>query len=398
MCIHVGAFFVWRAIMEKKYKSFRQKLAILRRRGMDIPDNSNKQRNIIKKYNYYNLINGYKDPFLEDVNNYPGYADSNEDFYKKGTKPEYLEALYLFDSTLRSLFFPYLLKIEEELKTILVESFYNTHSHGDLYKESEYFKRQYYNLEKLSSWSVQEKSGYKYISLTPVEYDRYVMNAPAYELKIDNAKIYDEYIVTVYKSMGQQRGKNKSISKYLNEYTYIPMWVLVNLLTFGNVNKLFQIQKKDVQLKVLRHYGIDSFRPQNVELDALNFTNVLNILSIYRNICAHNERLYCFDVKMNIDDAFCGYLSIYPESNDVVGAREKNESLMRVKRKRLERRRKGIPTLLFGLRVLLSKSDFKKVKNELNKELSKLSVKIPREAYERIVNLMGLDYDWRDYI
>ena len=140
------------------------------------------------------------------------------------------------------------------------------------------------------------------------------------------------------------------------------MWVLVNLLTFGNVNKLFQIQKKDVQLKVLRHYGIDSFGPQNVELDALNFTNVLNILSIYRNICAHNERLYCFDVKMNIDDAFCGYLSIFPESNDVVGAREKNESLMRVKRKRLERRRKGISTLLFGLRVLLSKSDFKKLK------------------------------------
>ena len=48
MCIHVGALFVWRAIMETKYKSFCQKLAILRRRGMDIPDNSNKQRNIIK--------------------------------------------------------------------------------------------------------------------------------------------------------------------------------------------------------------------------------------------------------------------------------------------------------------------------------------------------------------
>ena len=52
-----------------------------------------------------------------------------------------------------------------------------------------------------------------------------------------------------------------------------------------------------------------------------------------------------------------------------------------------------------GFRKLpITLDDFKKVKNELNKELSKLSVKIPRDAYERIVNLMGLDYDWRDYI
>ena len=51
--------------MEKHYKTFRQRLTILRERGMNIPINSKKQRDIIKKYNYYNLINAYKDPFLE---------------------------------------------------------------------------------------------------------------------------------------------------------------------------------------------------------------------------------------------------------------------------------------------------------------------------------------------
>ena len=48
---HVGAFFIWRETMEKQYKTFRQRLSILRARGMDIPIDSKKQRDIIKKYN-----------------------------------------------------------------------------------------------------------------------------------------------------------------------------------------------------------------------------------------------------------------------------------------------------------------------------------------------------------
>ena len=384
--------------MEKKHKTLRQRLTILRNRGMDIPTNSNKQRNIIKRYNYYNLINAYKDPFLEDTNNYPSNANPNEDFYKRGTKPEYLESLYLFDVALRNLFFPYLLKIEQELKTLLVESFYNTYSHDDLHKESEYFKREYYNLQEIPLWCVQEKSGYKYLSLSRVCYDKTIMNTKPYKVTFDNAKIYDEYIVAVYRAMGQQRSKNKSISKYLNEHTYIPMWVLMNLLTFGNVNKLFKIQKIDVQTKVLNYYGIDSYTPSNNHLDAINVANILNILSIYRNICAHNERLYCFEIRMNVDDSFMEYLSLFPESSDVLAARMNGQCLDRSKRKKIERRRKGIPTLLFGLKIFLPKSDFKKIKIELNKELMKLSSKIPQDAYNRIVKSMGLDYDWQNHI
>lgn len=383
--------------MEKKYKTFRKRLDILRKRGMDIPSKSSKQRNIIKKYNYYNLINAYKDPFLEDRNNYPSYANTNEDFYKSGTNPEHLESLYLFDVALRNLVFPYLLKIEEDLKTILVESFYNTYSHKDLHKESEYFKRQYYKLDEVSSWSIQEKSGYKYISLSSVQRDYNIMNAEPYKKTFDNAKIYDEYIVTVYRAMGQQRSKNESISKYLNEHTYIPMWVLVNLLTFGNVNKLFQIQNTGVQTKILDYYGIRSFTPNDYDRDVINVINILNVLSIYRNICAHNERLYCYDIKMNIDDSFMNYLGFFPEKGAVETARQNTRILNSNIKNRLNRRRKGLPTLMFGLKLFLTKSDFKRIKSELNKELTKLSTKIPETAYKQIERMMGLDYNWQNY-
>ena len=133
-------------------------------------------------------------------------------------------------------------------------------------------------------------------------------------------------------------------------------------------------------------------------LDVINVINILNILSIYRNICAHNERLYCFDIKMNIDDSFMNYLSIFPESNDVLLARRNRLSLARGKGKKLKRRRQGIPTFLFGLKLFLSRADFNKIKSELNKELRKLYSKIPQDAYERIVKVMGLDYDWNAFI
>ncbi|MFD1903751.1 Abi family protein [Paenibacillus rhizoplanae] len=60
----------------------------------------------MKRYNYYNLVNAYKDPFLTDRNNYPAHADPNEDYYLLGTTPSHLEALYIFDEKkLRRIFF-----------------------------------------------------------------------------------------------------------------------------------------------------------------------------------------------------------------------------------------------------------------------------------------------------
>ncbi|MFD1903752.1 Abi family protein [Paenibacillus rhizoplanae] len=46
--------------------------------------------------------------------------------------------------------------------------------------------------------------------------------------------------------------KNKSISSYLDKHTYLPMWILTNIMTFGNVSKLFEILTSDVQLLVFR--------------------------------------------------------------------------------------------------------------------------------------------------
>ena len=105
--------------MEKFFSVHSERINILRSRNMDIP-NASDQKNILAKYNYYNLINAYKDPFL--------YAGSSTvERYKTGTQLSELEALLNFDTNLRLLFLREILKIEEVIKNQIVQSFYSYH-------------------------------------------------------------------------------------------------------------------------------------------------------------------------------------------------------------------------------------------------------------------------------
>jgi hypothetical protein len=48
---------------EKKFLTYRQQLKVLRDRGLNVPKNGKPMR-ILETENYYNIINGYKNLFL----------------------------------------------------------------------------------------------------------------------------------------------------------------------------------------------------------------------------------------------------------------------------------------------------------------------------------------------
>lgn len=47
----------------KPFKTYDEQIDILKSRNLEIKDKS-KAKDILSQINYYNLINGYKDPFL----------------------------------------------------------------------------------------------------------------------------------------------------------------------------------------------------------------------------------------------------------------------------------------------------------------------------------------------
>ena len=71
-----------------------EQINILKRRGLDVGSNPGKY---LIQYGYYNLINGYKDLFIDSELT----RQAKEDRYKHGTSLNHLIALYEYDARLR---------------------------------------------------------------------------------------------------------------------------------------------------------------------------------------------------------------------------------------------------------------------------------------------------------
>lgn len=74
--------------MSKPFKTYRQQLSILRNRGMEIKDGG-KVIKILKRENYYSIINGYKDIFIDN--------NSTIEKFKMGTTFEDIYCIFEFD-------------------------------------------------------------------------------------------------------------------------------------------------------------------------------------------------------------------------------------------------------------------------------------------------------------
>lgn len=96
--------------MSKKFKTYDEQIQILQERNLLIRD-KNAVRRILQRGNYYNIINGYKDLFLDK-------SLAVETFYVGATFDE-IVALFKFDKKLKKIFLDRLLKMENAIKSVI---------------------------------------------------------------------------------------------------------------------------------------------------------------------------------------------------------------------------------------------------------------------------------------
>jgi abortive infection bacteriophage resistance protein len=204
-------------------------------------ENANK---ILKFENYYKLINGYKDIFLD-----PG---SSTEKFKKGLHFSEVYSLYKFDEEIRSIFFKRILSIENQVKSVISYEFSISHN------KDEYLSIQNYNLIYKNNSDLQRMIQTLKNIVTPNKY---------------NKQSFD-----------------KRISHYNSQYGFVPLWVLINLITLGNASYFYKFMKPQEQNNVAKSFQI---KP-----NILN--NYLKILTIVRNICAHNKRLFSLKFRSQI--------------------------------------------------------------------------------------------------
>ena len=171
--------------MSKPFKTYRQQLSILRNRGMEIKDGG-KVIKILKRENYYSIINGYKDIFLE-------ISGSNEKYYDNTTF-EHINALSIFDKKIRHLFLYYILTFENLIKSKI--SYYHTETYNEIF-----------NYLDVNNFTGKADDITKLISSISKEIEKHT------NLKKPNA-----------------------FSHYIEEHGELPLWVLFQKSTFGTAS------------------------------------------------------------------------------------------------------------------------------------------------------------------
>lgn len=223
----------------KEFSSFDRQIEIICEK-IAIRD-KDEAKEALKKIGYFQLMGGYKSLFR-----IPGTKK-----YKEGTSFEEIVSLYEFDVELRELFFRYLLQIERNLRSLM--SYYFTETYGAAQKE--YLNPQNYDLAKKNQYTVER------------------------------------LIATLERAANTQ--DYAYINYYREQYGDIPLWVLSNVLTFGNLSKMFRVFPQSLKSKVSKNFA---------PLNPHQMKQFLSVLTKYRNVCAHGERLFTYKTVDAIAD------------------------------------------------------------------------------------------------
>lgn len=247
--------------MAKEFKTFAQLIELLESRGVATDASTT---DCLRRESYYAVINGYKAPFL-DKN---AAQSSSSDVYREGTSFKNIYDLFLFDRELRQLTFSYLARAEAVLKNAVVYSFCDQYRAADAYlNRANYVDPNDMLVPKAFRGDKRKQHSKRLADL----------------IKILNDKVTDEQRMRPF------------VKHYLNKYGAVPLWVLQNDLTFGNISHFYQLQKRGVQNAACKLVSQTSNRKQRLE--PITLLRVIQVLSGFRNICAHDERLYCAVVR-----------------------------------------------------------------------------------------------------
>lgn len=196
----------------------------------------------LQNVSYYALISGYKQPFI----------DAHTRKYINNTSFEDIVALYDFDEELRGLIFKYLCRIERKLRSSI----------------------SYHFCEKYG----EQQSSY----LDPSNYS----HLPKYK---DGIRKF----IHILDSMANRNKDHEYVNYQRNKYHNVPLWVIMNTMTFGQVSKMFEFLPQNMQGTICRNFG-------NVQKN--DMIKYLKVLTLYRNVCAHNERLFSYRTQIDIPD------------------------------------------------------------------------------------------------
>ena len=303
---------------KKEFRTLDEQVDILRKKGLTI-NNVEQTKETLLRENYF-FLNGYRNIL---------YTKDRK--FIKGTTFEELYSVFLFDRTFRNILFKNLLIIENNIKSII--SYQLSKKYG--YKETDYLRPSNFNQNYTDSRRVID-----------------VINKMKRQIRING----DKHTATLH---------------YISKYGYIPLWILVKVLSFGLINELYGILKEEDKKEIADIYGLD---PETLKI-------YLSLLSNYRNLCAHEDIVYEHKTQVSIPDTKYHALLNIPkvEGDYIYGKRD-------------------IFAVVIIFKIMLSKSKFSDFMDEVNRAIKVFDKNVGIIENDVLLERMGFPSNYEDIL
>lgn len=322
---------------KKPFKTWNQQLTILRKRGLEVPSNSKRS---LEKIGYYTLINGYKNLFL--ARDSSGNIIKPEKFIDGSTFDEIL-ALYEFDKKLRSILYDALLEYESNLAAEIA------------YRFSEKFP--------------QENSYLAIYNFDSTDVSSVVRTISA----LSN---------TIKQKTSVKKYQQNAIKHYVNTHGHVPLWVLVNFLTFGELNYFYRICQKEIQVKIANDFTQNlrrEYRKKYMTSVTPDMINTINhMVNHFRNAVAHNEITYSKQLSK------APTMRLIKKLLNLYSWRISSQS--------------GIFELIICLKIVLPKKDYATLSKNIIDLLKKYESKFRSVSFEGILQDMNFPSNYSNFL
>lgn len=304
----------------KIFKTLDEQIQILQQKGLTI-DDIDYAKDVILRENYFFLM-GYRHLFMQE--------DNPKKFIEKTTFRE-LYSLFYFDRQLRNIMFKNILIIENNCKSIF--SYILSQKYG--YRENDYLKPSNYN------------------------------QSP------ERNRQLNDLLKKMKRQIRVNGNQHEATKHYINNYGYIPLWVVVKVLSFGITSELFTVMKLSDQKEIAKEFNVD----------AEDLGVFLPILSNYRNLCAHEDILFEHKTQKVIpDNKYHSELNI-PRLNDeyIYGKGD-------------------LFSVVLIFKYILSNDDFRLFINEVSYEIDKLAGRLSAISINKVLDRMGFPTNYKSLL
>lgn len=255
--------------MDKPFRPIDEQIAILSSRGVITNDST---KTILKREGYYSVVNGYKDLFIDKA----ATASAHDDRYMTGTSFDDIYRLFLFDRGLRLTMFRYFSEAEATPKTICAYKFSERHK-----DEPE-----------------------AYLNLENYRQDGYYPKRAAY--------LVDDFKKILHKTPYERHlFKRDYIQHYVRNHDEVPLWVLTNFLMLSQIFKFYDFQPESMRNAIAACFSglyTESYS-EAIKISPKRLRLTYDHIKDFRNICAHDERLYCARVSPSKSIRFADMLT-----------------------------------------------------------------------------------------